>query len=74
MLLTIATTIKPERDKPPDTINLQLCLRSDEDTAWILQEAPSGPYSPMQNSTQMLEGILAQQEFAYPELHEVREP
>lgn len=67
-------TIKPERDKPPDTINLKLSLRSAENTAWILQEAPCGSYSPMQNSTQMLEGILAQQEFAYPELHEVPEP
>lgn len=66
--------VKAERDKTPDTINFKSSLRSAKNTARILQEAPRGSYSPMQNSTQMLEGILAQQEFAYPELHEVPEP
>jgi len=74
LLLTISTTIKPESDKPPTTMNLKLSLRSAEDRARILQEAPCGSYSPMQYSTQMLKGILAQHEFAYPELHEVPEP
>lgn len=63
-----------DRDKPLNTINSNLSLRSAKDTAWILQEAPREPYSPMQNSTRMLGRILAEQEFACPELREVPEP
>lgn len=66
--------LKAERDKTSETINFKSSLRSAENRAQILQEVPGGFYSPTQNSTQMLEGILAQQEFAYPELHEVLEP